>query len=175
MPAGENGKRIGSDLVGGVAVRRNPVRADNDRVHVAAREDASRRAVGNEHRPDPLLHKFPSGEPCALEQRARLVDEHADDIPPARSGGNDRKRGPFPRGCQSPRVAVRQERGAGGNKIRAALTDGSARCNVLPLYCERLGGKTSQNRLHGHLPSSAGGPFHPPHRCKEVHRGRARR
>ena len=73
---GEHGERVCADLVRGVAVRGDAVGAGDDQVDLAARHQRRRGAVGDHGVRDAGRLELPGGEPRALEQRPRLVDEH---------------------------------------------------------------------------------------------------
>src|SRR6266508_4263033 len=70
----DHGLPVRADLVRGVAVRRDSIRADEDEIHLAAAEERGCRAARDDRVVDPLLEQLPRGEACALEPWARLVD-----------------------------------------------------------------------------------------------------
>ena len=129
-------ERQAADLVGRVAVGRDPVRADQHDVRTAADEDGRRGAVDDQPERRPHPGQLPGGEPGALQQRSRLererLLEHAARVELAdhAEGGAalDRR--------QRPGVADRHRAHARpGNKLRdqvgAAGRDRCARLDVL--------------------------------------------
>ena len=61
--AGEHRHRVGADLVGGVAVGRDAVRAGHDQVHLAALHHEAGHHVGDQPVRDAFLDELPRGEP----------------------------------------------------------------------------------------------------------------
>ena len=72
----EHRQRVRTDLVGGVAVRRDPVGADEHAVDQPGSHQPACRSVDDHGVRDTQLAELPCRQPCALEQRARLVDPH---------------------------------------------------------------------------------------------------
>ncbi len=74
----EGRQRVRPDLVGRVAVGRDPVGADEDRVDRAGCQQRTGRPVGDERVRHAGLLELPGGQPGALEERPRLVDVDVD-------------------------------------------------------------------------------------------------
>ena len=74
----EHGQRVRPDLVGRVAVGRDPVRADEDDVHLAAGHQVTGRDVRDERVRHAGLGQLPGRQPGALQVRPGLVDPDVD-------------------------------------------------------------------------------------------------
>jgi len=72
---GGEGKHVGANLVGDVAIRCDPVRAHKDRGHLASPKKVASRAVADDLMRNPELIQFPGGQPGALEPRPGFVDQ----------------------------------------------------------------------------------------------------
>src|SRR5690606_12055308 len=70
--------RVRADLVRGVSVRRDAIRADDDEVDAAVTHEGRRHALGDDRRVDPVANELPGGEPRALEKRTGLVGKDGD-------------------------------------------------------------------------------------------------
>ena len=79
----QHGQRVGADLVRGVAVGRDPVRADEHDVDLAACHQVPGGHVGDQRVRDAGLGQLPGRQPGALEVRPRLVDPDVDRSRPA--------------------------------------------------------------------------------------------
>ena len=78
MPGGEHGQRVRADLVGGIAVGRDPVRADQHDVHLAERHQVPGGHIGEQRVRDAGLCQLPGRQPRALQVGSRLVDPDVD-------------------------------------------------------------------------------------------------
>ena len=74
MSLGKDREWVRPDLVGGVSVRGDPVRADEHRVDLSRGEHPAGRGIGNEGMWHPCLGELPGREPGTLEIRSCLVD-----------------------------------------------------------------------------------------------------
>ncbi len=83
--------RVRADLVGDVAVRRDPVGADDDEVDVALAHERPGHALGDHGRRHVVAHQLPRREARALKERARLVGEHLRRPCPARPRRGSRR------------------------------------------------------------------------------------
>ena len=70
---GQDGHRVGADLVGHVAVGGNAVSADDDGSDLALLHHRSRHVVGDDGRGNAVFHQFPGGQARALQEGTRLV------------------------------------------------------------------------------------------------------
>ena len=115
---GEHGERVRADLVRGVAVRGDPVGAGDDRSTspAAISEPAAESAITACGIPTRL--ELPRGEARALEQRPRLVDEHALEQAALPGGAQRADRGAVAAGREAARVAVRERARAGREQLR---------------------------------------------------------
>ena len=69
----QQGHAIRADLVGRVAVGRDPVGPGDDRLHASFAHHLGRHRVADQRHVDPALLQFPGRQPGALQQRAGLV------------------------------------------------------------------------------------------------------
>ena len=111
MRAAREGEAVRPDLVRDVAVRRDAVRAHDDRRHAAGGDRGSRGHVGQERDVEAVLHELPRREARALQEGPRLVREDRE-RPFGRERPDDAERGSDARRREGARVAVRQEREA---------------------------------------------------------------
>ena len=105
----EDGQGVGPDLVRRIAVRRDPVRPDEDDVHLAAGHQVARGHVGDERVRDAGLGQLPGGQPRALEIGPGLVDPDVDGPVGVVGRLDDPERGPELAAGQRPRIAVGQD------------------------------------------------------------------
>ena len=63
------------DLVGGVAVRRDAIGADDDEIDAPVAHQRRGHAFRDDGRLDAVLHQLPRGQAGALQKRAGLVGE----------------------------------------------------------------------------------------------------
>jgi hypothetical protein len=101
VPGGD-GQAVGADLVGDIAVRGDPVGADEHAVDQPARHRGGGRGIGLDAVGDGGLGELPRRQPGALEQRARLVDEDFFDEPAFVQVPDDPERAAPPDGRQPP-------------------------------------------------------------------------
>ena len=97
---GGDGKAVGADLVGGVPVRGDPVGSGDDAIDLPESHQMRRGRICDHRMRDPERLELPGRQPRPLEERPRLVDEHA------------RERSPLPRRPERPHrraVAARRE------------------------------------------------------------------
>ena len=174
--------RVGADLVRGVAVRRDPVGADDDRVHPPGAEERSHHAVGDEGHRDPGPSQFPRSQPGALEQRPGLGSEHLDG--PAGFGGrpDDAERGAVAAGGEHPGVAVGQEPhrpGPGGQERLSQSADLPVRRHLFGGERVRFGNERGHRAVRGGSGLLGQERTEPPplsfERRRQIHRRRARR
>ena len=122
MPGSQHRERVRPDLVRGVAVRRDPIGADEDHVDVASGHERPGGHVRDERVPHAGLLELPCRQPGALEVRPRLVDPDLE-RPLRRVGGlDDPERRPELPARQRAGVAVGQDpqRAIGLGQDRAA-------------------------------------------------------
>ena len=109
----EHRDRIGSDLVGDVAVRSDPVRPHDHEIDVAGSHEMARHVVGDERDVDAVLHATPRpsgahpGERVGSRPRRRRIF-----LPDFDRGAHDAEGGAVTRRRESSRVAVRQDPGS---------------------------------------------------------------
>ena len=109
MTRREDGQRIRPDLVGGVAVGRDPVRADEDDVDLAARHEVARSDVRDERVRDAGLGQLPRRQARALQIRPGLVDPDVDGSLGVVRDLDDAERRPELAAGERPGVAVGQD------------------------------------------------------------------
>ena len=109
MARGQDGQRVRADLVGGVAVRGDPVRADEDDVDLAAGHQVPGGHVGDERVRHAGLGQLPGRQPGALQVRPRLVDPDVDRPLRVVRRLDDAERRPELAAGQRPGVAVGQD------------------------------------------------------------------
>ena len=119
MSIGEHRKGVRADLVGHVAVGRDPVGTHDHDVDIAAREQRAGHRVGDDRVGNPEPTELPRGEPRTLEQGPSLVDPNLHPLVRLRRGPDHTQRGAVPDGGQRPGVAMRQ-------RTRAVIDQGGA-------------------------------------------------
>ena len=124
--AGEDGDGVGADLVGGVAVGGDAVRADDDGLDAALAHEVGGHVVAEDGGGDVVLHELPGGEAGALEEGAGLVGEDVDLVAALDGGADDAEGGAVAAGGEGAGVAVgedgaflREEFGAEGSELAA--------------------------------------------------------
>ena len=125
MRAARERETVRPDLVGDVAVRRDAVRAHDDAVHTAPRDQGRRRHVRKERDVEPVFAELPGREARPLQEGPRLVRENRDRTL-GRERPDDSERGADPRRCESPRVAMREHRRNPGDPGPARREPGRA-------------------------------------------------
>ena len=115
---GQDGERVGADLVGGVAVGGDPVGADDDGVDLARRMKWPAMLSVISGHGDAVLLQLPGGEPGALQAGAGLVGEHVRVACPARGGADDAERGAVAGGRERAGVAVGEDTALAGHQLR---------------------------------------------------------
>ena len=108
MVCGEHGERVRPDLVRGVAVRRDAVGAGDDQVDLPPRHQRGRGGVGDHRVRDADRLELPRGEARPLEQRSRLIDEHACEQATFPGGAQRADRGAVAASGEPAGVAVRE-------------------------------------------------------------------
>jgi hypothetical protein len=76
VPCRDDRERVGANLVGGVAVRGDAVRAHEDAVDLTPGEQLPRSGVRDHGVRDLRSLELPGRQPRALEERTRFVHEH---------------------------------------------------------------------------------------------------
>ena len=109
VPRREDGQRVRADLVGGVAVGRDPVRPDEDDVDLAAGHQVPGGHVGEQRVRHAGLGQLPGRQPGALEVRPRLVDPDVERAAGVVGGLDDAERGPVLAAGERPGVAVGED------------------------------------------------------------------
>ena len=141
-------------------LRGDPVGAGDDQVDLAARHQRRGGRVDDHRVRDPGLLELPGGEAGALEQRARLVDEHPLEQPALPGGAERADRGAVAAGGEAARVAVRQRARPGGEELGRVRGHPPAAVDLLGVERPRPLGR----RVVAHLRERPG----------QVDRGRAR-
>ncbi len=72
---GGDGDAIGADFVGGIAIGRNAVGADENGLNFTFQHDPGGHVIADEGNGDAGLFQFPRGKACALEERAGFIGE----------------------------------------------------------------------------------------------------
>ena len=109
VPCRQDRQRVRADLVGGVAVGRHPIGADQDDVHLATRHQVPGGHIGEQRVRDAGLGQLPGRQAGSLEIRTGLVDPDVDRTVRVVSGLDDAERGPVLAARQWPGVAVGQD------------------------------------------------------------------
>jgi hypothetical protein len=134
----EHGDRVGADLVRDISVRGDPIGAHDGEIDLAIAHERSGHAFGDDGGLDALAHELPGRQPCALQERARLVGEDRNPFSVLDRRAKHAKRGAIPRGGERAGVAVRQDTGAVRHDCRAVLAHGPAVRDVLVVNPPRL-------------------------------------
>src|ERR1039458_6104624 len=103
---GENGERVGADLVGGVAVGGDAVRADDDCGDAALGHEVAGHVVADERGRNVVLDQLPGREARALVERTGLVGEDVDLLALFDGGADDAQSGTIAAGCQCAGIAM---------------------------------------------------------------------
>jgi len=109
VPGRDDREGICPDLVRRVAVGRDPVRADEDRVDLSGRDEVTGGDVGDERVGDAGLRQLPGRESGALKVGPGLVDLDMDGALRVVGGLDDAECGPELAAGEGPGVAVGQE------------------------------------------------------------------
>ena len=125
---GEDGDRVGADLVGDVAVGGDAVGADDDGLDLALAHQRAGHVVAEDGGGDVVVQQLPRGEAGALQVGAGLVGVDVDLVAALDGGADDAERGAVAAGGEGTGVAVGQD----GAFLRAA---GLRR--ALPWTCRR--------------------------------------
>ena len=171
--AGEDGQRVGADLVGGVAVRGDPVAAHDDRVDHARRHRRTGRAVDDQPvrecppRPSSQAVRRPPWRSGRASRREDLVElargvERVDD--PERGAVAARREAAGVAVGQDPRAA--REVARPWRPIAAQAAASSA------WIADRLGERRGADRRRRRPARASDGSGHPLDRPAEVHGGR---
>ena len=176
MVLGEDGKPVGSYLVGDVAVRGDPVGADDHEVDRAFGHEARRHVVADDGGGHAGMGELPARETGPLPQRPRLVGEDALDFSLLGGGVDAPERRAVEHRREASGVAVGEHARALGEKPGAGGADGAVRRLVLLLdpqhLVEERVGRSVHARVLGDL--ALGDPPHALDRPGEVHRRGAR-
>jgi hypothetical protein len=108
----QDGERIRSDLVRGVAVCGDPVCSGHDLRDLAPSHQRAGCGVGDDHVRDAGTLELPGRQAAALQEGPRLVDEDCGNQAAAEGGADRAEPAPVATGRQSAGVAVGQGRGA---------------------------------------------------------------
>jgi len=171
---GQHRHRVGSDLVGDVAVSGDAVGAHHHQVDLAGGHHVAGHVVRDQRGRDPVLGQLPGGETRALQVRAGLVREHAQHVPVAGGGADHPQRGPVAGGGQRARVAVGEDARRMRDQLRPQVPHAVAGGQVL--FEDRVG-LGQEPFTHGRSASRLVGGEAPPHALdgpEEVDRGRTR-
>ena len=131
MGARGDGHAVRADLVCRVAVRRDPVRSNHDRVDFALRHDVCGGVVADQRDVDAGLHQLPRGKPRALQEWARFVGKNPNRLPLLLRHVDRRKRGAVLGGREAAGVAVRENREPVLQERRPVAADRAAHCGIL--------------------------------------------
>ena len=126
MLAREHRDTVGANLVRRVAVRRDPIGADDDEIDAALPHQCTNHSVGDDGRRDPVAHELPRRESRALQKRPGLVGEYGDLLAGGDGAANDAERRPVPSRRKRARVAVRQHPGVRRHHFGAERTHRAA-------------------------------------------------
>ena len=163
---------ISADFIGKIAVRADPVGADEDDVDLGLPHQGGRRGVGDQRARDPRVHQLPHRESRALEQRSSLVHVDVHLAPlfmrevDRREGGTDAAR----RQCAG--VAVGQHVRAIGKQREPMFADAATHGAVLFPDRRRFGTEPFP-QVTSLARRLLGDPQHARERPTQVHRGRA--
>ena len=164
---GGDGEAVGADLVGGVAVRGDPVGSGDDAIDLPERHQMRRGRIRDHRVRDPERLELPGGQPRALEERPRLVDEHDREQiraptpsgarrPPSRSRSSRARRRCSESARASPaRRARRRARTSAGNarpppraaRARARATGSSRICSSAQTRLTAVGREPASTRV----------------------------
>ena len=171
----EHGERVRPDLVRHVAVGRDPVGADDDRLDLAAGEEVAAHPVGDQLDRDPVARELPRGQPRSLEERPGLGGEHPDRLSGLDGGADDTEGGAVARRSRARRRCSGSDRALAREQLRPVAADAPAGLEVLG--GDRVGlrdqGVLDRLRRPGGAPLEA--PLHALERGEEVDRRRPRR
>ena len=127
-----DGKAVGADLIGCIAIRRDAVCTDDDGVYFLVAHDASGHRIGNEAARDMPFHELSRGEAAPLQERTCLIRIHALDRSTLMKDGEDAESRTDARRCQCSCIAVGQDAQplSSLEKVCAIFTDGPTGVNI---------------------------------------------
>ena len=127
-----DGKAVGADLIGGIAIRRDAVCTDDDGVYFLVAHDGSGHRIGNEAARDMPFHELSRGEAAPLQERTCLIRIHALDRPTLMKYGEDAEGRADACRRQCSRIAVGQDAKTLSSleKVCAIFTDGATGVNI---------------------------------------------
>ena len=116
MFPGQNRHRIGTNLVGDIAVGSDAIRTDHDRVDLAFFHHGAGHAVGDHSRGNAILHQFPCRQSRSLEERACLIGIYVNLLSLFHRSPDHAQGSAVSAGSQSPRVTVGEYASTGGHQ-----------------------------------------------------------
>ena len=162
MSIGEHCKGVRADLVGHVAVGRDPVGTHDHDVDIAAREQRAGHRVGDDGVGNPEPIELPRGEPRALEQGPGLVDPDLHCLPDSAAARITPSAVPYPTVANDPVLqCVKHARRRRSGRHRTRRARGSRNVSVGDAL-------RFHERRTAHRPRTRPGRVRPP---REVHRG----
>lgn len=73
MRPGQDGQRIGPDFIGGIAIGRDAIGADDDFINFPLLHQKARHIIGNQRGGDFFLFHFPGGKSRSLQDRPGFI------------------------------------------------------------------------------------------------------
>lgn len=169
MCLGQQGKAIGSYLVGGIAVGGDPVGANEDGINPAGFHDMGGHVIANQCDIDSGSIEFPGGKPGALKERASFVGIDAD--VPAFFVGDVKwgQGGAVFRGGEASGIAVGEDDIAILQQRGAVFADGAAHAGVLIANGNGFGGQAGFEGVRSEVQGGVGERLHPVQCPEEVY------
>ena len=130
---------VRADLVGRVAVARDPVGADDDRADGFALHRDRGRAVDDQRARHARFAQLEHREARALQQRPRLVDEHVQRLAGAMRGDEAAQRRAVAAGRDRAGVAVREHVAGRRKQLDRRLADAAVDVALLVVDAARFG------------------------------------
>ena len=95
MRPSQHGDRVCADLVGHIAIGRDPIRADDADLNLPLTHEATGHIVCNHRDRDLILHEFPGGQPRTLQHGSGFVGNDTNLLTLFPRCPDDTKRGPI--------------------------------------------------------------------------------
>ena len=121
---GEDGDLVGADLVGGVAVSGDAVRAGDDRADFYGLQEVSNHIIGDKREGDAAFVQFPGGEARALEVGPSFGDEDVEFFALFKGNTDDAEGGADAASGERASVALGHDVAFAGHEFSAEPADG---------------------------------------------------
>ena len=160
----------GSDLVGKIPVRRNPVASHEAGLHPAVLHHQAGHVVADQRHVHPGPLQFIRGQARPLEQRTRFIREHPEVDSPFLPQEHRPDRGPVFRGGQRTGIAVGQDPVSRFDQGKPVFGDPGAHPDIFVVNGNALLQQQVPDRRNVPVAVSGYDGQHPLHRPAQVHR-----